>query len=297
VLCPVVCSQAGTLNVGADKSYKTISGAVANAGDGDTIRVFPGRYFDCAVVAANHLTLEGVGDPSAVAITDKICQGKALLVTTGQDITIRNLTLARARAPDGNGAGIRAEGGNLNVDGVQFVNNQDGILVADNPTAIVRVSHSLFEKDGVCLDYCAHAIYAGHIAELDVDGTLFRDTRDGHDIKSRAARTVVTNSDMGDGSTGTSSYLIELPNGGALVARHNRFEKGPKTGNQTAAISIGAEGVSQDTPELTIEDNQFTNDGTYRTAFVNNLSATPATLRANRLTGNITPLKGDGTSQ
>ena len=51
-----------------------------------------------------------------------------------------------------------------------------------------------------------------------------------------------------DGADGTSSYEIEAPNGGALMVRGNRIEKGPKTGNQETAISIGAEGVTQPDP-------------------------------------------------
>ena len=57
--------------------------------------------------------------------------GKALLITNGNNITIRNLTLQRARVPDQNGAGIRAQGNNLTIDHVRFLNNQDGILAAD----------------------------------------------------------------------------------------------------------------------------------------------------------------------
>src|SRR5258708_26983509 len=51
-----------------------------------------------------------------VVITDKACQGKALFVITGDDVSVRNLTFTRARVPDGNGAGIRAEGVNLRVE-------------------------------------------------------------------------------------------------------------------------------------------------------------------------------------
>ena len=54
-------------------------------------------------------------------LTDKTCQGKALLVIDGNNDAVRNLTLERARVPDGNGAGIRAEGGNLTVSGVAFI--------------------------------------------------------------------------------------------------------------------------------------------------------------------------------
>ena len=90
---------------------------------------------------------------------------------------------------DGNGAGIRAEGGNLTVDGVHFVNDQDGILTNANPAMVLTVTHSQFTKNGMCLNACSHAIYAGKIASLVVQDSVFRGTKEGHDIKSRAART------------------------------------------------------------------------------------------------------------
>ena len=273
------------------------SAAAAAPGPGDHIVIYPGQYFDCATLGASNLTVEGAGDPSTVVLTDKTCGGKALLVVDGDGVTIRNLTLTRARVPDGNGAGIRAEGGNLTVDGVRFINNQDGILTNANPSMVLTVRHSQFTRNGVCLEACAHAIYAGKIAGLIVQDSVFRDTRQGHDIKSRAARTEVTGCDIQDGESGTASYLIEAPNGGALIVRGNTLEKGPLSGNHSAAISVGAEGVDQPTPEITIEQNTFTNDGNYRTALVYNGSATEAMLRGNRLTGAVDPLKGDGSSQ
>ncbi len=288
---------AKTLEVGAGHAFALPSAAAAAAGPGDTIAIYPGQYFDCATLAAPHLTVKGVGDASAVVLTDKTCGGKALLIADGDDITISNLTLTRARVADGNGAGIRAEGGNLTVDGVRFINNQDGILTNPNPAMTLTVRHSQFIKNGVCLDSCSHAIYAGKIGSLVVQDSVFRDTRQGHDIKSRAARTEVTGCDIQDGQTGTASYLIEAPNGGAVIVRDNTLEKGPLSGNHTAAISVGAEGVDQATPEITVEHNHFTNDGNYRTALVYNGSATEATLRGNTLTGSIDPLKGDGSSQ
>ena len=290
-------ATAKTLEVGAGRAFAMPSAAAAAAGPGDHIVIYPGQYFDCATLAANNLTIEGAGDPATVVLTDKTCGGKALLIVDGDDITIRNLTLTRARVPDGNGAGIRAEGGSLTVDGVHFVNNQDGILTNANPAMVLTVRHSQFTRNGACLEACAHAIYAGKIASLIVQDSVFRDTRQGHDIKSRAAHTEVTDCDIQDGQTGTASYLIEAPNGGAVIVRGNTLEKGPLSGNHSAAISIGAEGVDQATPEITVEHNHLTNDGNYRTALVYNGSATEATLRGNRLTGSIDPLKGDGSSQ
>jgi hypothetical protein len=57
---------------------------------------------------------------------------------------------------------------------------------------------------------------------------------------------------------------------------------------------VGEEGVSQPTPEIRLENNIFTNNGP-PTAFLNNITATPAQLMGNILKGNpIRPLVGDG---
>jgi hypothetical protein len=248
------------------------------------------------VLAANDVTIEGVGPAAGVVLTDKTCQGKALLIIDGAGDTVRNLTLTRARVPDGNGAGIRAEGGSLTVDGVRFINNEEGILGAATRQSTILVENSLFDRNGICLGACAHAIYVNRIALLRVIHSHFTDTRDGHDIKSRAARTEVLDNDIEDGPTGTSSYLIEAPNGGGLLVSGNKLEKGPHTGNRTAAIEIGAEGVDQATPEITVVDNNFINDTGHRTALLYNVTATEAHLMGNQTTGAVDLLKGDGTA-
>ena len=73
---------------------------------------------------------------------------------------MRNLTLTRARVPDGNGAGIRAEGRNLLVERVRFIDNQNGILAADQPEGELIVRDSEFVRNGTCEQACAHGIYA-----------------------------------------------------------------------------------------------------------------------------------------
>jgi hypothetical protein len=93
---------AKTLTVGPTRELKLPSDAAAVAVDGDVIEIEPSKekegYFDCAVLKASHLTVVGKGD--GVILTDKACQGKAIFVTVGSDITIRNITLTRARVPD-----------------------------------------------------------------------------------------------------------------------------------------------------------------------------------------------------
>lgn len=289
-------AQARSLEVGPGKEFKQPSDAAAAARQGDRILIQPGEYFDCATLKANGLTVEGVGDAAKVVLTDKACGGKGIFITTGNGITIRNLTLARARVPDGNGAGIRNEAPDLTVESVRFINNQDGILStpAEGGTLIVR--NSEFDRNGVCQEGsgCAHGIYVNAAKLVRVENTVFTGTKQGHHIKSRALRTEVIGCTIKDGQDGTASYLIEAPNGGALVVRNSTLEKGPEAENHSAAIVIGSEGVKQPTPEITIENNTFRNDGGWQTAFVNNLTATDAVLRGNRLSGSVKPLSGDG---
>jgi Right handed beta helix region len=285
---------AATLKVGANQTYKAPSAAAAAAKNGDHIEIDPGEYFDCAVWNADNLVIEGTGP--GVVITDKTCMGKGLFVVEGKNTTVRNLTLTRARVPDANGAGIRLDNGNLTVDNVKFIDNQNGIMGGVAGTA-VTVRNSEFDKNGTCQAACAHGIYVMNIDLLRVENSRFSSTRQAHSIKSRAKRTEVIGCTITDGPDGTSSYLIEAPNGGAVIARDNTLEKGPKSENHNAAIAIGAEGVSQPTPEITITNNSLRNDGGYQTALVWNMTATPAKLTGNKLSGSAVPLKGDGSVQ
>ena len=286
-------AAARTLEVGETRAFKTPSEAIRAAQDGDRVVIDPGEYFDCAVVAANNLTIEGAKPDGSAILTDKACQGKALLVTTGRDITIRNLTLTRARVPDMNGAGIRAEGTNLTVERVKFINNQNGILAAANPASTIIVRDSEFLRNGYCSP-CAHGIYVNALKLLQVERSKFADTRQAHHIKSRAARTEVIGCDLRDGDTGTASYHIDISNGGSVVVRDTTMQKGPKSENRTTAIMIGAEGVNQPTQEITIEGNTMINTGDYQTFMVVNLTATEAMLKGNKMVGPVQPLKGDG---
>ena len=287
--------QARTLEAGAGKQYPTPSAAIAATETGDTVSIYPGQYFDCAVVAKNNVTIQGVGPAEQVVMTDKACEGKALLVIRGENVTIRNITLTRVRVPDDNGAGIRGESKSITIDGVRFINNQDGIL-SGTEGGTMTVRNSYFEKNGVCGKACSHGIYAGHLDLLHVENSRFFDTKEAHHIKSRAHRTEVIGCDIQDGPDGTASYEIEAPNGGSVIVRNSNIVKGPNAENHTAAIMIGSEGVTQMTQEIIVEDNTFRNDGTYPTIFVDNLTATEAQLSGNKIsgTGPVRPLKGDG---
>lgn len=275
------CAGARTLTAGPGGAYKLPSAAIAAAKPGDVVRIMPGRYRDCATLNAGRVTIEGKG----AVMADRICQGKAILVIGGRDDVVRGLTLTGATVPDGNGAGIRDQSENLTVDRVTFTNDEDGILTAQMPGAILTVTGSSFRHDGACIKDCAHGIYAGHIGRLTVRGSNFSDIQTGHDIKSRARSTVLENDTITDGPDGTSSYLVDLPNGGNLLMRNDRLEKGPNASNTATAISIGEEGHAPAAAKIVIEHVRFTNDSGADTVFVRNLSHARVTLRHNSLGG------------
>lgn len=289
-------SQARTLEVGPGKEFKQPSAAIAAAKAGDTVSIQPGEYFDCATLSANKMTVEGVGDPEKVVLTDKVCGGKGIFITTGNGITVRNLTLTRARVPDGNGAGIRNEAPDLTVDHVRFVNDQNGILSTPPEPGTIIITNSLFDRNGTCANGggCAHGLYSGPAHLLHIEHSTFTGTKSGHQIKSHSERTEIIGCTIADGDEGTASYLVDISIGGSLVMRDNKMEKGPQAENHSAAVVIGAEGVQQPTREITIDNNTFRNDGNYSTVFVNNLTATDAILRGNTMSGSVRPLSGDG---
>jgi hypothetical protein len=289
-------AEARTIAVGPTHSMKMPSEAAAVVGSGDTVTIDPGTYFDCAVWRASNITVRGTGP--GVILTDKTCAGKGIFVTDGNDITIENLTLTRARVPDANGAGIRAEGRNLTINNVRFINNENGILANGQPEGTIRITGSTFEQNGKCGESggnCAHGIYINQLRLLRIENSRFFNQRVGHHIKSRATRTELINDTIEDGPEGTASYLVEIPNGGSLLIQGCTLQKGPRAENHSAAIVIGSEGVTQPTPELMIRDNTFRNDLPMQTAFVHNLTATSAQLINNRLSGQVMPIEGDGT--
>lgn len=286
--------QAEVLHVGPGQAYRVPSAAARVAKTGDIVRIAPGIYHDCAVWRANDLLIEGAGP--GVVLRGKTCQGKAIFVITGDHVTVRGIRFEKARVPDGNGAGIRASGRDLSVIDDQFIDNQEGILAGSIPGGRIVIRHSRFIHNGTCISSlgCAHGVYVGHIAMLKISDSVFYATQVGHDIKSRALKTVLIDNRIEDGPNGTASYEVDIPNGGTLIMRGNIIEKGPNSDNHGTAIMIGEAGSLQPSQGILVQNNTFTNNGP-PTVFVRNLTPTPARLITNIFKGNeTTPLVGKG---
>jgi hypothetical protein len=289
MLCsmPAVARQ---LLVGPGHVLKVPSQAAAIAADGDVVRIDPGVYVDCAVWKASRLLIEASGP--GVRIAGKTCADKGIFITLGSDIVVRGITFADAQVRWHNGAGIRAAGRNLTVEHSRFLNNENGILAGGGPDSVLRITDSTFIGNGACIAACAHGVYAGApIALLDIEHSVFRNTKVGHHIKSRARNTIIRNNRIEDGSNGTASYLIDIPNGGNVLIQENTLQKGTHSDNPDAAISIGVEGVTNPTDVLIVRDNIFHSDVPKRTTFVRNSTAVPVTMAANTVSGNVEALR------
>ena len=218
--CP---AAARTLEVGPGKEFDRPSAAARAAFDGDTVLIEPGEYYDCAAWSAANLTV--AGRAPGVVLTDAVCQGKAVMVVTGENITVRDLTLARARSGDDNGAGVRLEAGSATFERVRFTNNQAGLMALGLPGRIV-LRDCTFEGGGVGGDRPTFAVNAGTATELEIAGSTFAATAGGQ-VRSYAGETRLRGSSIAVNHPGAG---VEAS--GRLLMEDNAFRL---TGDAEAA--------------------------------------------------------------
>ena len=281
--------------VGPDEALKAPSQAARIVQSGDTVQIepMPGGYYDCAVWQADDLTIEGVGND--VRLTDMTCQGKAIFVTVGKHITVRNITFARARVPDRNGAGIRVEGEDLRIEDSRFVNNESGILAASSPNSHITIRDSQFIANGTCSPgHCAAAIAVDNIARLTVVNCDISDTKGGDAISTLAAHTELINNHIEDGAKGTAAYLVELPAGGSLEMTNNVLDRGPLPSDPSVAVRVMEGFDANAVKTLTFSGNTLRNNTHAPLTFVLNWTGTTARMQNNHLPQDATPVSSSG---
>jgi hypothetical protein len=227
-------AAARTLQVGPDADWHTIGDALAHAHDGDTINLAPGEYFDCAQIRVRDLVLQGAGDTTV--ITDKTCFGKGLLVAQADGLTVRDLVLARARVPDGNGAGIRLEANGLVLERVRFINNQVGVLAGQAGPGAVIIRHCTFNDGGVAGDRPSAALMIADVGSLLVEYSTFSNVKGGQ-ISSSAGRTELVGNRIETGVEPGAGNDV-LVGGGALFMRDNVLVVGPNLPPRDAAVLV-----------------------------------------------------------
>jgi hypothetical protein len=270
-----------TLTVGSGQQYATIAAAIAAAQNGDTVQVQAGTYTNDFASINKNITLHGVGGMVNLVASGNISNGKGIFVVNG-NVNIDHFSFSGAKVADGNGAGIRFESGNLVLDNDYFFNNQDGLLSGSSGSITIR--NSEFANNGTG-DGFTHNLYVNKLSSLVIDSSYFHDAVVGHEIKSRALATTITNSRIQD-QNGRASYSIDLPNGGNALIDNNTIEQGQISENPVI-IAFGEEGGVYSGSSLQVTNNLVLNDlaSSSPLAINNTVSNVTAQINGNRFFG------------
>lgn len=269
-----------TLTVGQGQQYATISAAVNASHDGDVIQVQAGTYTNDFATINTKITLQGVGGMVHMVATGDIPNDKGILIVN-TDATIDHFEFSGAQGASGNDAGIRYQGGALTLTNDYFHDNQNGLMGGGVVGGTITIINSEFANNGAGDGY-THNLYVGDIAKLTISDSYFHDAVVGHEIKSRAAETVITNTRIIDNNS-TSSYSVDLPNGGLVTLSGNVIQQGPN-GQNPNIIAYGAEGVTHSVNSLTMTGNTVLND-MGRGTLVFDASGTAAKLDGTKVWG------------
>jgi hypothetical protein len=236
------------------------SQAAAVARDGDDVQIDAGDYHgDVAVWRANNLTLEGVGGLAHLSADGHSAQGKAIWVIQGNNTTVTGIEFSGATVPDRNGAGIRQEGAGLLVAGSYFHDNEEGILAGANLNSDIAVYYSEFARNGYGDGY-SHNLYVGNVRSFVLAASYSHDARAGHEVKSRAEYNYILYNRIQEDDSGTASYQVDLPNGGASCLIGNVIRKGPRSQNGSYVITSGEEGATNPVQALYVVNNTVVDD-------------------------------------
>ena len=168
-------ARAATLSAGEGTAYPQPSIAIAAALPGDTVEIVSGTYYDCASWRTDRLTVEAHG-AGPVVMSDLACDGKGAFVIAGNGTVVRGITFARTRVPDGNGAGIRMEGGSLLVEDCTFKDVQAAVLAAGRPDAELTLRRVAVRRAGMPGATLA-AVTVGPIGAVRIEDSRFSDGR------------------------------------------------------------------------------------------------------------------------
>ena len=275
------------------RSFASLKDAVAAIGNGKgTVLIAPGTYAQCAVQEAGDVAFRAQ-TPGSVILNGVACEGKAALVLRGRSSSVDGVIFQNVRVPDGNGAGIRLERGDLTVTNSLFRNSEEGILSGDAPGNRVTVDKSTFRHLGRCdrdLD-CAHGIYIGRYGKLTVTRSRFDQGDGGHYLKTRTPLVTITDNSFDDSGGRLTNYMIDLSNGASGEISRNEMVQGRNKDNYSAFITVAPEGREHDSSGLSIAGNSasFVPGLQRNSSFVANFTDDVVKIGPNRLASGIKP--------
>jgi len=290
---PAVAQTAGGsfTVLGSGQSFAALQEAVNSIKGGtDTVMIAPGTYHDCAVQQDGNITFKAAV-PGKAIFEGTTCEGKAVLVLRGASSVVDGIIFRGLRVGDGNGAGIRAESGDLTVRNSMFLDSQEGIL-GNVPTGQrILIDHSTFAGLGQCDESpsCAHSIYLANKGSVTITHSRFERGNGGHYVKLRVPNVSITDNSFDDSKGRKTNYMIDLSEGGTGLIARNTFADGPNKENWSGFIVVAAEGRTYSSAGLKVVDNVATLAPGFdkSPAFVANVSADQLSVGANKLAAGI----------
>jgi hypothetical protein len=298
-------ASATILQVGPGKTFAAPCAAIAAAAAGDTIEIDTSVTYtgDVCAWTTNNLTIRGVGGGRAhIDAGGQNSQGKGIWVISGANTTVENIEFSGAHVIDQNGVGIRQQGDNLTVRNCYFHDNDEGILTDSSQTSTITIEFSEFAFNGFG-DGQSHNVYIGNIGKLIFRYNYSHHAKIGHLLKTRAAQNFILYNRLSDEATGTSSYQIDIPNGGLSYVIGNVIEQGPLNDNSTLVAYL-AEGTNPGNPstQLFVINNTFANDAASGTFISPAAGSAPVVIKNNiffgpgTITGQTTAIKANNFS-
>ncbi len=255
-----------------------------------TILIAPGVYRECAVQGGGVITFRAA-TPGTAVFERTACEDKAVLVLRGSGSAVDGLVFRNIRVPDGNGAGIRTEIGDLLVTNSMFLDSQEGILGGNPSRQRITIDRSTFAGLGQCdeTEDCAHSVYLGLDGEVTITNSRFERGRGGHYVKVRAPRVTITDNSFDDTQGRKTNYMIDLPEGAQGLIARNAFVQGAGKENHSGLIVVAAEKRTFPSAGLRIEGNdaRLAPGAPTNPAFVADLSGERLAMGANRLGAGI----------
>ena len=252
----------------------------------------PGGYYDCAIWRADDLTIEGIGND--VRLTDTTCEGKAIFITAGNRITIRNLTFARARVPIGTARAFARKARTCALKTAASSTMKAGSSPPVRRT--VKLPYVTANSPPTAPAGLATAPMRSRSGNRPPDGCQLPHlgTKGGDAIYSLAAHTELIDNHIEDGANGAAAYLVELPAGGSLEMDNNVLERGPLPSDPSVAVRV-MEGRRRATVQtLAFSGNTLRNDTHAPLTFVLNWTGTTARMENNHLPQDVTPVSSSG---
>lgn len=248
-------------------SEMSLRQAVKGSAAGDTILVKPGDYHITMNERSLHdikidhsLTIRGDGG-RANFYADEVKVAKGifnLVLSADETVNFDNVGFLKAHSSSWNGAGIRHNGGDLNVTNSYFADSDMGILSVTRDASKrgdVTITNSEFNHLGYEKTH-AHALYV-LANNFTVENNYIHDTIIGHHVKSISANTVVRNNVLDDGM-GTSSYAVDVGAGGDLLVSGNTITQGIN-GDNKKVISYQTVRFDGKPGKIVIDNNHIIN--------------------------------------